>query len=165
VCAIGSRVTWAYERRTWVSPGQALRRSARVARPGGESVLRSPFVTYLFFRILRFAVTVAVVLAIAWYAWALFPSHGRPPGVGALFTKPTSVVAKLATELHANPPSRALVPVADVKHACRASFFLRPLQGPADHVVLQVTSGTVTIERNVSCKTYAFIGPWRRAAS
>ncbi len=113
-------------------------------------------------RLLRFAFTVAVALAVGWYVWALFPSIGRPPGVGRLFTKPTSSISKLATELHAKPPSHAQVPVADVKEACQASFFLRPLQGPADHVVLQVTSGLITIERTVSCKTYRFIGPWRR---
>jgi hypothetical protein len=119
----------------------------------------------LGFRLVRFLFTIAVAAGVIWYVWALFPSNGRPPGVGKLFTKPTSSISKLASDLGASPPTSAQVPVSDVKHACRASFFLRPLEGPADHVVLQVTSGLVTIQRNVSCRTYTFIGLWRRAPS
>jgi hypothetical protein len=114
-------------------------------------------------RLLRFVLTVVVALAVVWYVWALFPSIGRPPGVGKLFTAPNANVSKLATQLKAVPPSSARVPVADVKKACETSFFLRPLQGPPDHVVLQVTSGASTIRRNVSCKTLAFTTPWRSA--
>jgi hypothetical protein len=112
------------------------------------------------FRLIRFVFTVAMALAVVWYVWALFPSMGRPPGAGRLFTKPTPTVSKLATELHAVPPRSAAVPVAAVKSACETSFFLRPLQAQPNHVVLQVTSGLTTIQRNVSCKTHAYTGPW-----
>ena len=117
----------------------------------------------LIFRVLRLLMTVAVAAAIVWYVWALFPSIGRPPGVGKLFTKPSPNISKLASELRAVPPGRLPIPTSEVKKACETPFFLRPLQGPADHVVLEVTSGLITIERNVSCKTHGFTGPWRRA--
>jgi hypothetical protein len=114
-------------------------------------------------RLVRLVFTVVVALAAVWYVWALFPSIGRPPGVGKLFTAPTPNVSKLATELRAVPARSARVPVADIKRACETSFFLRPLQGPPDHAVLQVTSGVSVIERNVSCRTYAYTSPWRKA--
>ena len=107
--------------------------------------------------------TIAVGAAIVWYVWALFPSIGQPPGVGELFTKRTSSISKLASELNAKPARTAQVPVPDVVKACSVSRFLKPLEGEPDHVVLLVTSGTVTIERNVSCATHEFSGPWRRA--
>jgi hypothetical protein len=120
-------------------------------------------VTRVIFRAIRLVVTVVVAAAIVWYVWALFPSIGQPPGVGRLFTKHSSNISKLASELHAKPARKAKVPVPDVEKACSVSRFLKPLQGPPDHVVLLVTSGLVTIERNVSCATHHFIGPWRRA--
>jgi hypothetical protein len=114
-------------------------------------------------RLVRLLFTVVVALAAVWYVWALFPSHGRPPGVGRLFTAPIPNVSKLASELHAVPARSAKVPVADIKAACETPFFLRPLQGPPDHAVLQVTTGATTFLRNVSCKTYKYTSPWRTA--
>jgi hypothetical protein len=120
-------------------------------------------VTQVIFRVIRLAITVFVAAAVVWYVWALFPSIGQPPGVGRLFTKHSSIISKLASELHAKPAQTAAVPVPDVAKACSVSRFLKPLQGQPDHVVLLVTSGLVTIERNVSCATHMFSGPWRRA--
>jgi hypothetical protein len=120
-------------------------------------------VTRVIFRVIRLVMTVVVAAAVVWYVWALFPSIGQPPGVGKLFTKHSSNISKLASELHAKPARTAAVPVADVEKACSVSRFLKPLEGPPDHVVLLVTSGLVTIERNVSCATHKFSGPWRRA--
>jgi hypothetical protein len=128
-----------------------------------ESVLRSVVVARVIFRLLRFVMTIVVAAAVVWYAWALIPSIHHPPGVGKLFTKHASSISKLASELHVTKARAAKVPVPDVEKACDVNRFLRPLEGPPDHVVLLVTNGLVTIERNVSCKTHEFSGPWRKA--
>jgi hypothetical protein len=120
-------------------------------------------VARVIFRLLRFMMTIVVAAALVWYVWALIPSVGHPPGVGKLFTKHASSISKLASELHITKATTATVPVADVETACDVNRFLRPLEGPPDHVVLLVTKGPVTIERNVSCKTHEFSGPWRKA--
>jgi hypothetical protein len=103
----------------------------------------------------------ALALFSLWYLWALFPVLGQPPGVGALFTKQPTVVSTLMSELRVGSTGKTRLPIVEIEKACKPSFLLKPLQGPADHVVLEVTAGVLTAARNVSCKTHMFSGPWR----
>lgn len=122
-----------------------------------------PSVKRGLFRGIRLVTGAVLLVAVLWYLAVLFPTLGKPPGAGTLFTKPSPVISKLQSELPASALVRVPLSTATIKNACEPAFLLKPLQGPADHVVLEVVKGFRLDARNISCSTYAYIGPWRAA--
>jgi hypothetical protein len=113
------------------------------------------------FRVVRLLFGVVVLVAIVWYVWALIPNTKGPPAAGTFFSKPAPLISALSSQLPKDALIRVPLSVATIQHACEPPRLLRPLQKNADHVVLHVTRGTTTLERNISCSTLAYVGPWR----
>jgi len=111
-------------------------------------------------RAVRFLTGALLLTALVWILCALSPVGPKPPGMGAFFTKPTPAISELRSELPSDYRTTMPLSIAAIKNACQPSYLLRPWERPADHVRLQVTNRTLTIERNVSCSNYAFRGRW-----